>query len=81
LAAGISRGWFDRKIYQKAAEKGWKGLVNVLSPEGKVQWSQPVAAEPFVTKKENTSAYTQGSFLLAAAKMYKLEGFSGTVGF
>lgn len=74
LAAGINRGWLDEKTYRKAAEKGWEGLVSVLSPEGKVQWSQLVAAAPYPTKKEHTRSYTQGIFLLAASEMYKLEG-------
>jgi len=76
LAAGINRGWLDEKTYRKAVEKGWKGLVNVLSPEGKVQWSQPVAAQPYATRKEHTRSYTQGIFLLAASEMYKLKGYS-----
>ena len=74
LAAGINRGWLDAKTYRPAAEKGWKGLTDVLSPDGKVQWSQLVAAAPYPTKKEHTRSYTQGIFLLAASEMYKLEG-------
>ena len=73
LAAGINRGWLDSSTYLPATEKGWKGLVSVLSSEGKVQWSQPVADHPFATEQEDTRAYTQGTFLLAAAEMYKLE--------
>ena len=72
LAAGLNRGWLEGERYREAAKKGWKGLVNVLSPDGKVQWSQPVADHPFETHKEDTRAYTQGAFLLAAAEMYKL---------
>jgi rhamnogalacturonyl hydrolase YesR len=75
LAAGLNRGWLDRETYLPAAEKGWKGLVAVLSPEGKVQWSQGVAANPYATRKEHTRSYTQGTFLLAASEMYKLEGY------
>jgi len=76
LAAGLNRGWIEGEAYQKAAEEGWKGLIDALSPEGKVQWSQGVAASPYPTRKEHTRAYTQGIFLLAAAEMYKLEGYS-----
>jgi rhamnogalacturonyl hydrolase YesR len=76
LAAGINRGWLDRETYLPSTVKGWEGLVDVLSPEGKVQWSQPVADHPFATAQEDTRAYTQGTFLLAAAEMYKLGGFS-----
>jgi rhamnogalacturonyl hydrolase YesR len=73
LAAGINRGWLDRDTYLPAAEKAWEGLVGCLSPEGKVQWAQPVADRPFATGKENTSSYTQGAFLLAASEIYKLK--------
>jgi len=75
LAAGLNRGWLDSRTYLLAAEKGWQGLVNVLTPEGKLQWSQLVAGNPYPTKKEHTRAYTQGAFLLAASEMYKLGGF------
>jgi rhamnogalacturonyl hydrolase YesR len=72
LAAGINRGWLDREKYTPFADKAWKGLSACVSGEGKVQWSQPVADQPFVTRKENTRSYTQGAFLLAAAEIYKL---------
>ena len=62
LAAGINRGWLDAKTYRPAAQRGWAGMINALSPEGKVQWSQQVAAAPYATKKEHTSSYTQGIF-------------------
>ena len=76
LAAGINRGWLDEKSYRQAAEKGWEGLVSTLSPQGKVQWSQPVSAQPYATRKEQTRSYTQGIFLLAASEMYQLAGHS-----
>jgi rhamnogalacturonyl hydrolase YesR len=72
LAAGINRGWLDRETYLPAAWKGWQGLAGILSPEGKVQWSQPVADRPFATAREDARSYTQGAFLLAASEMYKL---------
>jgi rhamnogalacturonyl hydrolase YesR len=78
LAAGVNRGWLDRDTYLPAAEKGWKGLVSLLSPEGKVQWSQRDAGRPFDTKQEHTRPYTQGAFLLAASEIYKLQGFPKT---
>jgi len=74
LAAGINRGWLDREAYLPAARKGWQGLVNILSPAGKVQWSQPVADRPFATAQEDTRSYTQGAFLLAASEIYALRG-------
>jgi rhamnogalacturonyl hydrolase YesR len=73
LAAGINRGWLDRATYLPAMEKGWAGLLNCLSPEGKVRWAQAVAGWPGPVKEEDTSSYTQGAFLLAAAEVYKLE--------
>jgi rhamnogalacturonyl hydrolase YesR len=75
LAAGINRGWLDRETYMPALAKGWLGLTGILSPEGKVQWSQQVAYGPYATKREHTTPYTQGAFLLAAAEVYKLGGF------
>lgn len=76
LAKGIHEGWLDRETYLPAAKKAWIGLVGCLSPEGKVQWAQPVADQPYVTRKYNTGSYTQGAFLLAAAEIYTLMGYS-----
>jgi rhamnogalacturonyl hydrolase YesR len=73
LAAGINRGWLDWETYLPYAKKGWGGLLSCLNEEGMVEWSQPVAENPYATKQGDTRSYTQGAFLLAASEMYKLE--------
>lgn len=72
LAAGIERGWLDRERYMPALARAWRGLVSIVTPEGKVQWSQQVAADPYATKQAHSRSYTQGAFLLAASEVYKL---------
>jgi rhamnogalacturonyl hydrolase YesR len=72
IAAGINRGWLDRKTYLPIAKKTWNSLAGCLSPEGKVQWSQRVSDRPGVTVMEDSRSYTQGAFLLAASEMFKL---------
>jgi rhamnogalacturonyl hydrolase YesR len=73
LAAGINRGWLDRETYYPHMVCAWEGLVGCLSPEGQLQWSQGVGDRPRKTDSGNSNIYTQGSFLMAAAEIYRME--------
>ena len=79
LAAGINRGWLDRETYHPHMTRAWEGLLDILSPAGKVQWSQDVAAAPGTVEQEGTRSYTQGAFLLAASEVYKAERSLGNM--
>lgn len=72
MAMGINNDWLSSDEYQKVVEKGWKALCNAVSPEGKVQWGQPVGAGPYQIYQEDSHEYVSGMFLLAASEIYKL---------
>jgi len=72
LACGINNGYLNEEEYKPVVEKGWKALNESVSEDGKVQWGQLGGAAPFVIKKEDTSEFVTGMFLLAASEMYKM---------
>ena len=73
LAWGINHGVLERKEYFAPAVKAFRGLLQSVSPEGKVQWGQPVGDQPRAVKRESTHEYVTGTFLLAASEVYKLK--------
>jgi rhamnogalacturonyl hydrolase YesR len=74
LAWGINHGILDRAEYLPAVKKAWAGLYRSVSPEGKVQFGQQVAAAPASVEKDSTHEYVTGTFLLAGSQVYKLAG-------
>jgi rhamnogalacturonyl hydrolase YesR len=46
MAWGINNKMLDRKKYLPAVRKGWTGLNSLVTPEGKVGWTQPIGADP-----------------------------------
>jgi rhamnogalacturonyl hydrolase YesR len=73
LAWGVNRGLLDREAYLPVVRKAWSGLVKSVSPEGKVQWGQPVGDRPANVKEELTHEYVTGTFLLAGSEVLKLK--------
>jgi rhamnogalacturonyl hydrolase YesR len=80
IAWGVRHKLLDEASYLPVLRKGWTGLAGCLSPEGKVLHGQPVGDRPAEAKREATHEYVTGTFLLAAAEMYRLadEFASGT---
>lgn len=37
MITGVKKGWLDRKLYARAARKGWLGLVSYMEPSGDVR--------------------------------------------
>lgn len=72
LAYGINAGILSEENYLPVVEKGWKALVSAVDTEGKLCWVQPIASSPKKLQKKDTQKYGVGSFLCAAAEMYKL---------
>jgi unsaturated rhamnogalacturonyl hydrolase len=69
---GIRNGLLDKATYLPVLRKGWTGLTNCLSPEGKVLYGQPVGDRPAEAKRESSHEFVTGAFLLAAAEIYRL---------
>ena len=71
-AWGINHCLLDRATYLPVVKKAWAGLAKSVSPEGKVQWGQPVGDRPAAVKEGLTHEYVTGTFLLAGSEMLKL---------
>lgn len=72
LAWGINNGILEGAKYKKALKKGWAGVVEAVSPEGKLGYVQPVGASPKIVKAQSTDVYGVGAFLLAGTEILKL---------
>ena len=72
IAWGINHGLLDRATYEPVVKQAWAGLVKNVSPEGQVQWGQPVGDRPVNLQPTQTHEYVTGTFLLAGSEMLKL---------
>ena len=72
LAWGINRGALDRAAYEPVVRKAWKGLVECVTPEGKLEHVQPVGADPKRFDPTHSDIYGVGAFLLAGSELYRL---------
>ncbi len=70
---GINNGHLDKKEYMPVAKKAWEGLNSYVTPEGKLQWVQPIGASPDKVTIDNFQEYASGAYLLAASELYKLK--------
>jgi unsaturated rhamnogalacturonyl hydrolase len=73
LAWGINNGILDRKEYLPVVKKAWKGLNELVTPEGRLQWVQPIGGSPEKVTKDNYQEYGSGAFLLAGSEMYEMK--------
>ncbi len=74
LAWGVNNKILDKKPYQEAVRKAWKGLNTLVTSEGKVGWVQPIGADPKRNfNAESWEAYGAGAFLLAGSEVIKLK--------
>ncbi len=72
MAWGINNGLLDADKYGPVVRNAWQGLVNCVSPEGKIQWGQKVGGGPFEVQESDSHEYVSGTFLLAGSEMLKL---------
>lgn len=70
---GINNGILDKKEFAPVARKAWEGLNHYVTPEGKLQWVQPIGASPDKVTIDNYQEYGSGAFLLAASEIIKLK--------
>jgi rhamnogalacturonyl hydrolase YesR len=77
IAWGINHGLLDRATYEPVVQKGWKGLVSCVTPEGKLEHVQPVGSDPRKFQPTHTDVYGVGAFLLAGREVYELAGGKG----
>ncbi|HEY3405018.1 MAG TPA: glycoside hydrolase family 88 protein [Ohtaekwangia sp.] len=73
IAWGINNGILDKKEYLPVVKKAWKGLNEQVTPEGKLQWVQPIGASPDKVTQDNFQEYGSGAFLLAGSEIFNLK--------
>lgn len=72
MAKGINEGWLPRDYFMPAVLKGWRGLMDCVSPEGRLGYGQLVAGSPHSVRAEDSLDYAVGAFILAGVEMLKL---------
>lgn len=72
IAWGINEGHLDKKEYLPVVKDAWRGLYKYVTPEGKLQWVQPIGAAPDKVTIDNFQEYGSGAFLLAGSEVIKL---------
>ena len=72
MAWGIRHGLLDRETYLPVVRKAWAGLARCVTPDGQVQWGQPVGDRPATVTEALTHEYVTGAFLLAGSEMLEL---------
>lgn len=72
MAFGINHGLLDRNTYLPHVLKGWVGLNNYILPSGILGQVQSAGDQPVPTKRETTSLYASGAFILAGLEIAKL---------
>lgn len=74
LAWGINNKVLDRGKYLPAVRRAWTGLNTLVTPEGKVGWTQPIGADPRKNfDAESWEVYGAGAYLLAGSEVVKLK--------
>ena len=68
---GINAGILDAEKFLPVVKRGWEAMVKAVNTEGKVGWTQMVAAQPGAVEKKNNRGYSTGSILMIAAELYK----------
>lgn len=72
LAYGINSGLLPKDKYLPAVLRGWKALESEVEDDGRLDYVQPVGADPKKVTRSMTEAYGPGAFLLAGCEMYRL---------
>jgi unsaturated rhamnogalacturonyl hydrolase len=72
MAWGVNSGILDRKTYEPAVARAWKGLLQHVYEDGRLGSIQQVGAGPAHFKPTSSYVYGVGAFLLAGSEVIKL---------
>src|SRR5436190_2322193 len=73
MAWGINNKILDRAKYLPKVKKGWIALNQLVHPDGKVGWTQPIGADPRRNfNADSWEVYGAGAYLLAGSEVVKL---------
>ncbi len=78
LAWGINHGLLERDRFAPAVLLAWRGLVDCVSPDGRLTHVQPIGADPKHFNPDSTEVYGVGAFLLAGSEVFRLVSATGT---
>ena len=70
LAWGIHHGLLKRARYEPVVRRAWAALQECVSPEGKLQFVQPVGTTPKTFDPTHSDVFGVGAFLLAGSEIY-----------
>lgn len=73
LAKGVNEGWLPRAYFEPVVMRGWRGLMDCISTEGRLGYCQLVAGSPHEVRAEDTKDYGVGAFILAGVEMLKFQ--------
>lgn len=73
LAWGVNNGYLDKTTYLPIVLKGWQGLNEQVTPEGKLTWVQKIGSKPELVKSEDNQEYGSGAFLMAGTELLKMK--------
>ena len=73
MAWGVNNGILDRKTYEPAVARAWKGLLQHVYEDGRLGSIQQVGAGPAHFKPTSSYVYGVGAFLLAGSEIIKLQ--------
>lgn len=74
LAWGVNHGLLPKRKYWPAVERGWRGLMSTIKPDGLVGYVQPVGEAPDKFNEHSTQLYGTGGFLLAGSEILRALG-------
>jgi unsaturated rhamnogalacturonyl hydrolase len=72
MAWGVNSGILDRKTYEPAVARAWKGALQHVYEDGRLGSIQQVGAGPAHFKPTSSYVYGVGAFLLAGSEVIKL---------
>jgi len=73
FAWGVNRGLLNRATFEPAAKKAWAALLTCVTPEGKLEYVQPVGSAPTAFPADSTAPYGPGALILAGSELMELE--------
>ena len=74
MAWGVNQGLLDRAKFEPVIDRGWRGLVRAVHPDGKLGYVQQVASAPGSASYDDSQLYGVGGFLMAGEEVAKLKG-------
>jgi len=72
IAWGLNRALLDRSRFEPAARRAWLALSDSVTPEGKLEYVQPIGAAPEGFDPHNSEPFGVGAFLLAGSEIHRL---------